>query len=304
MIGDLPSDVLLLIFKFFDFETLKCLCSVSRKMKNVAESPSLWKTFQLKISTANIKSLDEILQLTRFSSLQEIHFIACELSNENIRSLLRRGSVTSLVLGTGDVFERDCCVSQVDADLLGSLITRLSLLTISNWDRENKLTQDQWKTLFKHMEKDESKLSGLEIISDQCCEDDKSVPSVLAKLEYLSISDQAMLSFTKLFQQMVTETNLQRLELLFTNLSNISEELFSSALAKIKHVDISYSSIKKNQLKHLFTKPLKIERFNHKNMKDEEGTFLSNILTKCEKKEIMQRAKSYNTRLEPSWCVF
>ena len=245
MITDiLPSDIVLQILNYLDYEDIFNVMLVSKQFQLLANHPWLWRHFKLKICGKNVKVMEKILHLSRFQSLKELHILNCELNNSNANAIIS-SSIDTVAIGDDNDFDQDCKMDKISPSILATMVNKLDTFYLNNWDE--KLSVQQVKTICRKMNK-ERKLRNLKIVNDQFLS--KVPPQILcpalSNLSKLELTCQ-QIPFQQIFLEIASKTKLVDLDISCNMLTDIKEQIFTDALTKIKELcHFLYSIFSKN----------------------------------------------------------
>ena len=232
----LPSEILLMVCQRLHYRDLLSLSLVSKTLSEASRQPVLWKHFKLSVGPGSLHLLNRILSDRRFSCLEEITFVGCEMSDRQVR-LLVRSNVRKIKIGCGVDFDQDSSFLRVEPGLLGRLVNTRTGFYFYNW--ELGMTGDQLSQIF-HQMTEETQLRFLTINNNQLLSE---IPASLYtgplnRLTRLSLPCQDDVSFKEFLTEMSKYTNIRELDLSYNNLVDVEPDLFCHTLSKLEE---SYS---------------------------------------------------------------
>ena len=231
-IESLPCELLLMVCQRLDYQDIISLSLATRTFSQVCQQPLLWRHFKLSVGNGILPYTKRMLENKRFSCLEEITFIGCEILNKHARILLRT-NIKKIKIGCAVDFDKDCCFRQVDPSLLGRLVNSREGFYFYNW--ELGLTEDQLREIFLQMSEG-TDLKCLAMNSNQRL--GRTEPCLyslpLNKLETVSLPSQDDISFQEFVTEMSKSTNITELDLSYNNLVDVEPNSFSAALSHLK----------------------------------------------------------------------
>ena len=234
----LPSEILLMVCQRLDYQDLLSLSLVSKTLSQASRQPGLWKQFKLSVGPGTLHRINRILSDKRFSCLEEITFAGCEMSDRQVR-LLVRSNVKKIKIGCGVDFDKDSSFLRVEPSLLGRLVNTRDGFYFYNW--ELGMTGDQLRQIFQQMT-EKTQLKFLTINNNQLL---SRIPAslyteALNKLTRLSLPCQDDVSFKEFLTEMSQYTNIRELDLSYNNLADVEPDLFCQALSKLEASLLSF----------------------------------------------------------------
>ena len=162
----LPREVWLIVCQRLHYKDIISLSLASQTLQQLSQHPLVWKHFKLTIGCQRISHMKTILRNKRFSCLEEIRLVGCEMVNEQARILLR-SSVKRIKIGCDVDFDKDSSLLKVSPSLLGRLVNSREGFYFNNW--EVGLTTEQLREIFLQM-RVATKLRSLTINNNQMLE--------------------------------------------------------------------------------------------------------------------------------------
>ena len=243
----LPGDVLLNIFSYLNYQCLKDVLLVSKRLNTLASSPWLWRKYQLNVSDKNIKHLRKILNLPRFGSLRDIKFVSTSLDDSHLH-IVMGSTLQSVVIGDDKTFDNDTDLERVTPEMFGRMFNKLRSFSLNNWDW--KLSESQVVSMLLNMNMSQ-RLKHLKIVTDQPLGSIPILSPALANLTSLTLTSQNI-SLKPLFSQLKANCKLQLLDLSHNSLVDIGDLCFSAVLVKIQDCFQNISKLKVKQIKICF----------------------------------------------------
>ena len=231
-IESLPPEILVIVCQSLHYQDIIRLSLASQTFSEVCQHPVLWKHFKLTIGSETMSKIKTILENKRFSCLEELSLVGCEMRDKEVRILLK-SSVKRIKIGSDMDFDKDSSIQEVSPSLLGRLVNSRDGFYYQNWDES--LTEHQLTEIFLQM-RDGSQLRSLTINNNQMLE---RIPTTLYaaslnKLNTLALPCQDDISFKDFIQQMAISSNIKELDLSYNNLADVPPHTFSQALSKLE----------------------------------------------------------------------
>merc|ERR1712062_13195 len=142
----LPLEPLSTIFQSLSLADLKSALLVCSLWKNIGESPWLWKSSQLRVTTENLDEIPEVLDSRRWMSLRNIALR--DVSDEILSAITKHLSLKRLELNYVDL-------SETSEELLATAVVGKEEVDI----RSCSLTSSQANTIFNKISRESPLLS-------------------------------------------------------------------------------------------------------------------------------------------------
>jgi len=235
-----------MIFEKLPFRDLFNVVLVSKTWLDIAEDPLLWKKFKMVKNCRSLDSIEDALSISRLSAMSflELQASAKEgiVLDEHIETISKTNVKNLKML--------NCNLNYVDPEKVSALFNNFETLDLE----DTVLTESQADLIFNTMVQN-TNLKELRLSTPLSEEVNISLlsPELLGaafnKLEVLHlrwvIFDQGF--WETFFQMMCTETNLKELLFEYQGLNNVPPKIFSSALNKLRIVDLSQIDVDHSQ---------------------------------------------------------
>ena len=150
----LPPEKLLEIFHLLSPQDLKTVVLVSRRWREVGETPILWGWVSLKVNPDNLSSMPEILDTRRLETAMRLTVVCrrvtVPVSDQLLQAVGRHSGLKLLHLVATDL-------SSVEAGLLASVVARMETVTFC----KSNMTSEQLEAIFTAINGGESQSKNL-----------------------------------------------------------------------------------------------------------------------------------------------
>ena len=302
---ELPREVWALVLSYLRYPDLAAASCVSRAWRHRAQDPLLWRHFTLVRNCDRAECLQRVLTLPRFSCLYQLQLRADAsrqygdtrrqagqdgdglVSDEHIE-LVRQAGIRSLKLV-------NCDLRFVCGDKLAAAVTGLECLELE----DTVMTADQAAAVFSLTVQSSARLKQLKLSTP--LSEDVSLAllphSLLAAafnrlevlhLRWIVLSEE----FWDIFLQLMSiDTALKELIFEYQGLHNVAPRVFSTALNKLKVVDLSQVLVDQSQCRALLEAIAKDTNIEHldissNNLANIEPNMLAEAINKVRKVDI------------------
>jgi len=282
-LANLPSEIIINIFKHLGHKDLNNVARVSQRMFFLATDPFLWKDFNLKVKFKKIEShrvlyiaqtLAKVIKIERLRYLNHIDLCDNDLSSLNSEVLSK---IVNIVEDC-DIGYTDLTNEQVDhifkimhiktrlkklnirGNSLRTIQSKILSSTLNKLEDVNlmstNLTKNQAMDFFEEMSSQSNlkvlNISGNALISVQAA----SFGTAVNKLEHVKLENTYLrkLQAESLFDSMFKGTKMVTMNINQNVLSSIPQEKVAFVINRLKEVDFSQTKLVAPQTKEIFEK--------------------------------------------------